>query len=171
MLKTVFDDFRNEEEFHAWVDTQSKEIRQLAYEKRSCVYKRELEQEIQGFESIKKAWLPISRLRNINKDVNIVISIDKQGYHSMYFIFPISEEQLEAARKHRKEVVDSLNARFGGHDGSLCYSLDESVYDTVKDTVNLLFPFANRPLDDSYKAYQPARQNLLLRKTFVTSIK
>ena len=171
MFKIVFDDFASESKFHSWVERQADAIRQLAYEKRRFINKRELEREIDNFLSIKKAWVPTSRLHETNKDVNIVISIDKEGYHSMYFIFPITREMLDKAKAHREEVIDSLNTSYGGSDGHLCYSLDESIYDLYKDAVQVLFPFADRSLDESFKAYEMARKNPLLRKSHINFIK
>ncbi len=166
MIHYIFEEFRTERAFAAWVRKQQKCIRDLAFENRPVIDKRSLENEIRLFATLEKAWKPMKALRRKSGDYQLLVEVDKKGYHSFVIVFPVTQEDIDRAVEHRLEVIKQL-----GRWGDICYSLDESVYDTLKEAVDSTLSFADRCLDDSCHRYERYHGNKLLRKSFVTSFK
>ena len=166
MFYDIFEEFRTEKSFSAWVEKQKRAIRELAFKNRSVIDKRSLEMEIEQFSTVVKAWKPLKELRRESKDFGLYITIDRKGYHRMVVTFPVTRSEIDEAAERRREIVRELG-RWGG----ACCSLDECVYKVMKNKVDALLPFAVRVLDDSFQAYEPFHGNGLIRKSNVTMFK
>lgn len=156
----VFEKFTTKRDFTRWVEEQAREIRSLAFENRDVIDKKSLEREIELFSSLVKAWKPMKALRRQSKDYDILVQIDKYGYHDIVITFPIKEHDIDKAVEYRQKQLKRY--------GSICCKLDEYVYITYKKTLDKLLPFADRGLDVGTGRYESYRGNRLVRKTYVT---
>lgn len=160
----VFEEFRTERDFSRWVKRQAAEIRRLAFENRQVIDKRSLEREIGLFSSLEKAWKPMKGLRRRSKDYDLIVSVNGKGYHRITLAFPVTREDLDRAADHRRKAVARL-----GRWGSACYDPDEALYDTYKDALDTLVPFAERGVDAGTHSYPRLGGDPFIRTSQISS--
>ena len=124
------DDIKTQAQFDKWVEARKKEMKELAYENRDTIYKRELEHEIECFDSVKKAWKPLKALRKKSDVYDASFSIDKQGYCKFVVYFPITDKELDESIEYRQERIKEL-----GKWGSLCLKPDEACWSVLHERV------------------------------------
>ena len=132
--------FKTKKAFEKWVDETTAKLKMDAYENRDTIWKRELENELTAFASLKYAWDKIKALRKKSEDYDLYIFIDKKGYHRFEFLFPIAQEQFNDGLDYREKRVKELN-RNGFQWGSACISQDEAVSHIIRDSVRTKYPF------------------------------
>lgn len=133
----LLETLKTQNSFDKWVETKKAELKALAYDNRPVIYKRELEHEIESFDSLKKAYKPLKTLRKKSKDYDATFSIDRQGYSTFKVYFPISQKELDEAIEYRQNVIKEL-----GKWGSACISTDEAVWSVLHEKVFKTFSFA-----------------------------
>jgi hypothetical protein len=124
--------------FDKWVEARKKEIKELAYENRDTIYKRELENEINNFDSVKKAYKHIKSLRKKSDVYDVLMSIDKKGYITFRVYFPITEKELDECIEYRSTRVKAL-----GRWGSSCISPEEACWSVLHERIYKKLDWAN----------------------------
>ena len=132
--------YKTQKSFDKWVDSQLVEIERLSYEQ-PIIEKASIRNQQDMFESVKKAYKPLKALRKKSADYDAKFMISKQGYVEIEVIFPFTEKEVEKAILHRKEKVEELDKKFGGHDGCLCYHIHEAFWDLYHDKIYKIFNF------------------------------
>lgn len=136
----LIETLKTQSSFDKWVEARKKEIKDLAYENRHIIDKRQLEHELECFDSVKKAYKPLKALRKKSEDYDAVFGIDTKGYSNFRVYFPITQKELDKAVEYRQEVIKEL-----GKWGSACISTDEAVWSVLHEKVFKTFSFA-RPI-------------------------
>ena len=136
----LIEKYKTQAQFDKWVEARKKEIKELAYENRNIIDKRQLEHELDCFDSVKKVWKPMKALRKKSEDYDAVFAIDKKGYSRFVVYFPITEKELDKAIEYRQERIKEL-----GKWGSACISGDEAVWSVTHERIYKVFDFT-RPI-------------------------
>ena len=141
--------YKTQSQFDKWVDARKKEIKELAYENRSVIEKRSVENTINDFDNVKKAFKRLNTLRKKSEDYDAVIIIDKEGYTRFRVYFPITQQELDKSIEYRREHIAEL-----GKWGSACISLDDAVWSVLHEKVYKTFNFT-RPVKniESFEKY------------------
>ena len=141
--------YKTQSQFDKWVDARKKEIKELAYENRSVIEKRSVENTINDFDNVKKAFKRLNTLRKKSEDYDAVIIIDKEGYTRFRVYFPITQKELDKSIEYRRERIAEL-----GKWGSACISLDDAVWSVLHEKVYKTFNFT-RPVKniESFEKY------------------
>lgn len=122
--------FKQERSFSKWVVEKKEEIKSLAYSKRNCVYRRELEDELSNFSTLVKAYKLFKDLRKKSVSYDLKVRIDSSGYHSFEVYFPVSQEEITETREMRSQKIKEL-----GQFGSACVRASECLYDVCHSRV------------------------------------
>ena len=131
---------KTQSQFDKWVNDRKGEIKELAYENRPVIDKRQIEHELECFDSVKKAYKPLKTLRKKSEDYDAVFGIDTKGYSNFRVYFPITQKELDKAVEYRQKRIKEL-----GQWGSACINLDEAVWSVLHEKVFKTFKFA-RPI-------------------------
>lgn len=148
-LSSLISEYKQESAFGKWVNTQKQEIKRLAYENRNTIYKKDIEYELSCFSTITNAYNKIKELREKSSVYDVIIKIDKKGYHTFEFKFPISKDVIEEVLEKKQQSIKEL-----GWLGSSCVRGTEILFDTIKDKFENEYAFvdySNSGLD--YKNY------------------
>lgn len=131
---------RTQAQFDQWVESRKAEIKEKAYDKRHVIDKRSLQHELDSFDSLKKAYKPLKKLRRKSGDYDAAIVIDDKGYTSFRVYFPVSQEELDAAADYRRQRIAEL-----GRWGSICISPGEALWSILHEKIYEVFSFT-RPV-------------------------
>lgn len=136
----LIEKYKTQAQFDKWVEARKKEIKELAYENRNIIDKRQLERTIDDFDNVKNAYKPLKSLFKKSEDYDATFTIDKQGYTSFRVYFPITEKELDKAIVYRQERIKEL-----GKWGSACISGDEAIWNVTHERIYKTFDFT-RPI-------------------------
>ena len=134
------DDIKTQPQFDKWVEARKAEIKELAYENRPVIDKRQLEHELDCFDSVKKVWKPMKALRKKSEVYDVSFGIDKKGFSRFVVYFPITDKELDEAIEYRQKRVQEL-----GKWGSICLKPDEACWSVLHERVYKRLSFV-RPI-------------------------
>lgn len=153
---------KQERSFVKWLEDVAKQAKELAYENRRTIYKRELEQEINEIKSFRYAYKPLKALIKKGKVTDLIIKVSREGYAEFILVFPISKEEFDQAWENRRKRIKEL-----GEYGSLCVDFDNCLCEVCRDRVHKMLPFLDLYDGESYPYYQKYGSDGLQRKVQV----
>jgi hypothetical protein len=122
-------------EFEKWVNDKKAEVEKTIYSNRRDIYRNEVNKQLDDFDSLKKAWDGMTRLREKSSDYDIDIKIDNQGYTEFKVRFPITKEQYE-------KILDDRNTYCKENDiPRSCAYMCEWLWKGLKDQIKTDFDF------------------------------
>lgn len=128
---------KTKHQFEKWVDAKKIEVEKIIYEKRNEIYKREVNNQLADFETLKNAWDGLMKLRKKSTDYDIDIKIDNKGYTDFYVRFPIEQE-------HLYKMIEDRNTYCKENDiPKCCVYLQEWLWKYLKDQLKETFNFVD----------------------------
>ena len=104
-ISYLIESFKRKSSLQKWVDEQMVIARQRAYDNRSTIYKRELEDDLRRLNYIIPLWEIFKKLRKKSADYDVLIDIDRKGYITMQLTFPITQEELDEAMENKRTYI------------------------------------------------------------------
>ena len=137
-MSDLLEEYKEKKKFLYWVSLQQGEILSRAYDKRNTIDKKGLACELGTFATLANAYSRFKKLRKKSGDYDLVIKIDKCGYHSFELYFPITREEYDKTCELKLELIK----KYGG--GGIV-RFNECLYDVCKDKVKKTLPFIDAP--------------------------
>lgn len=128
---------KTKHQFEKWVDAKKIEVEKTIYEKRNEIYKRQVNNQLADFETLKSAWDGLMKLRKKSTDYDIDIKIDNKGYTDFYVRFPIEQEHLYKMIEDRNTYCKENNIP------KCCVYLHEWLWKYLKDQLKETFNFVD----------------------------
>lgn len=160
-LSELFATLKTRKQFDTWVEKTAAELKTTIYDTRKEIYKKEVEDELRQFASLKYAWDSVKPLIKKDKEYELLITIDNEGYHRFSFRFPITKSQYDRCVDYRQGVIKELN-KDGFKWGSSCISIEEAVWTTLHEEIYKKFSFAS--FYESYHYIEAFAGQPLVRK-------
>ena len=160
-LSELFATLKTRKQFDAWVEKTATELKTSIYDARKEIHKKEVEDELRQFTSLKHTWDSVKPLIKKDKEYELLITIDNDGYHRFSFRFPITKSQYDRCVDYRKGVIKELN-KDGFKWGSSCISIEEAVWTTLHEEIYRKFSFAT--FYESYHYIEAFAGQPLVRK-------
>lgn len=142
-LSNLLDEHKQKRSFEHWVSLQQGEILSRAYDKRNTIDKKGLACELGTFATLANAYSRLKKLRKKSTGYDVVIKIDKYGYHTFEFCFPVTREEYDKAISNKVQLLK----KYGG--GGIV-RFDECLYDVCKDRINKEFNFLEMTYNNIY---------------------
>lgn len=122
-------------DFEKWITDKKAEIRDIIYNKRNEINKREVRDELDNFETLKYAWDGMMNLRKKSTDYDLVIYISNKGYTEFFVKFPIDKEVYYKILDDRKTYCKENDIPLS------CAYLFEWLWSGLKDKIKSDFDF------------------------------
>lgn len=166
-LSELLSKLKTKKQFDDWVDKTAEELKKTIFNTRSTIYRKEVENELNDFRSLKSAYGHIRPLLK-KEGYDLVIITDKQGYHSFSFRFPITKPQYDKCIEYRQSVIEELN-KDGFKYGSSCIAVDEAVWTVLHEEIMKKFSFAK--FFEGHTSIESVSGQTLIRKMDVARFK
>lgn len=161
-ISGLIETYKRKASLEKWVEELMVTARQRAYENRSTIYKRELEDDLRRLRYIIPLWEKFKKLRKKSPDYDVLIDVDRRGYITMQVTFPITEKEYADAKELKHEWAMN-NKGYG-----FCCRLGEMVYKVSHERVEKVFSGITLNAHNSYEVYG---SNNLVRWCDIVSVK
>jgi hypothetical protein len=145
-ISELMDTISTKDEMEQYITDLKTKVREIAYDKRKVIYKRDIEEEIARLDSIQPMCEILKNLKKESEDYEMIISINKEGYIWIDFTFPITKEFYEEVAEKKKKRVAELGAY-----GSLCVDFQEMLWEELH--TDMENRFKQIMFSESVKAY------------------
>lgn len=132
-LSEIMNTCKQERSFIKWVDALKTDVKNIAYDKRDVIDKRSIEDDLNYIDSLVFAYRNLKKLRKKSDKYDVIVFIDKKGYPSFTFKFPIADKDFDTAKQNYRDAVKKY--------GSSCVNFEEELFGTLKDKIEKNFPF------------------------------
>ena len=147
-ISYLIESFKRKSSLQKWVDEQMVIARQRAYDNRSTIYKRELEDDLRRLNYIIPLWEIFKKLRKKSADYDVLIDIDRNGYITMQLTFPITQEELGEAMENKRNYIKEHGQFYAS-----CCRVEEELYKVCHQRIEKVFKGITMNANGSYYPY------------------
>ena len=147
-ISYLIESFKRKSSLQKWVDEQMVIARQRAYDNRSTIYKRELEDDLRRLNYIIPLWEIFKKLRKKSADYDVLIDIDRKGYITMQLTFPITQEELDEASQNKRNYIKEHGQFYAS-----CCRVEEELYKVCHQRIEKVFKGITMNANGSYYPY------------------
>ena len=147
-ISYLIESFKRKSSLQKWVDEQMVIARQRAYDNRSTIYKRELEDDLRRLNYIIPLWEIFKKLRKKSADYDVLIDIDRKGYITMQLTFPITQEELDEATQNKRNYIKEHGQFYAS-----CCRVEEELYKVCHQRIKKVFKGITMNANGSYYPY------------------
>ena len=147
-ISQLIESFKRKSSLQKWVDEQMVIARQRAYDNRSTIYKRELEDDLRRLNYIIPLWEIFKKLRKKSADYDVLIDIDRNGYITMQLTFPITQEELGEAMENKRNYIKEHGQFYAS-----CCRVEEELYKVCHQRIEKVFKGITMNANGSYYPY------------------
>ena len=147
-ISYLIESFKRKSSLQKWVDEQMVIARQRAYDNRSTIYKRELEDDLRRLNYIIPLWEIFKKLRKKSADYDVLIDIDRKGYITMQLTFPITQEELDEAMENKRNYIKEHGQFYAS-----CCRVEEELYKVCHQRIEKVFKGITMNANGSYYPY------------------
>ena len=147
-ISYLIESFKRKSSLQKWVDEQMVIARQRAYDNRSTIYKRELEDDLRRLNYIIPLWEIFKKLRKKSADYDVLIDIDRKGYITLQLTFPITQEELDEAMENKRNYIKEYGQFYAS-----CCRIEEELYKVCHQRIEKVFKGITMNANGSYYPY------------------
>lgn len=147
-LSEIMNTCKQERSFVKWIDALKIDTKNIAYDKRNVIDKRSIEDDLNCIGSLVFAYKNLKKLRKKSDKYDVIVFIDKKGYHNFTFKFPIADKDFDTAKQNYRDAVKKY--------GSSCVDFEEKLFKTLKSKIEKDFSFVEHKtygIVDGYVEY------------------